>query len=125
MAHWPFSFPARARLLTRALWGQVALLASLEDKEGCLDAFVTYDAKTVLERAKKGELSADRVVQRAREGKMLAVDKLPLGCDEVEKLLAVDKKALVAQSGDELVSKRLKGQIDALTKKGKKGGCAI
>jgi len=104
---------------------QVILLEKLENKKDCLDAFVTYDAATVLERAKTGELSVDRVVQRAKMGKMLAVEKLPLECNDVKKLLAVDKKALATQSNDEQVSNALKGQIEVLTKKGKKIGCAI
>ena len=103
----------------------MTLLAQAEDKQGCLDAFVTYDPALVIERARKGELSVERVVQRAKTGKMLAVDKLPLQCTEIEKLRAVDEKALAAQSADETVSKALRGQIDALTKKGSKVGCTI
>jgi len=75
---------------------QVKFLQKTENKEGCLDAFVTYDRNAVLARARDQTLTVERAVQRAKEGKLLDT-KSYMGCNEMKELVKVDKLALNQQ----------------------------
>jgi len=73
---------------------QIKRLLSLEEQKGCLDAVATYDRAKILDRAKYGTLSTDRVIQRARVKQLVPVEDPTLGCDALDALRKVDRKAL-------------------------------
>ena len=76
---------------------QVSRLVSLEEEKGCVDAVATYDRARILERASKGRLTTDRVIQRARSNQLVSVEDAfdaKLGCKSLDALRKVDRKAL-------------------------------
>lgn len=91
---------------------QIKALAALEEKNGCLDAFVTYDKEAIIERARKQSLDADRVVQRAETDKLIQVEGM--SCDAMSALIVVDEEALTKESVRlTKLKKALKNSADA------------
>merc|ERR1711998_62567 len=109
----------------------------LEAKKGekaCSSGFKQASDADVYARADAGKLNSARVIERAKEGKL--VDGSSANCEELDKLIAVDKQALQFEKdklealGDDKaqakivadVEKQLNAQIKKL--EGKKKGKA-
>merc|ERR1712100_714727 len=74
-----------------AIEAQVKKLEGKKKEKGCAGLKQASDAD-VYARADAGKLNSARVIQRAKEGKL--VDGSGATCDELDKLIAVDKEAL-------------------------------
>ena len=73
---------------------QVGRLVALEEEQGCLDAVATYDTGAIAQRAQVGRLSTERAIQRARSNQLVSVEDAKLGCNALDALRQVDRKAL-------------------------------
>jgi hypothetical protein len=74
---------------------QVAKLKKIRADKGCASAQKNLKQATdfeVYKRADEGTLNSARVIDRARSGKL--VDGSGASCSEIEKIIAVDKKAV-------------------------------
>ena len=73
----------------------MARLKKIRAEKGCASAEKNLKQASdfeVYKRADKGDLNAARVIDRARSGKL--VDGSGATCDELEKIIAADKKAV-------------------------------
>ena len=77
------------------LQGQVDKLKKIRKDKGCATAGANLKQSTdfeVYKRADEGVLNSARVIERAKAGKL--VDGSGASCSELEKVIAVDKKAI-------------------------------
>jgi hypothetical protein len=100
---------------------QVVSLKKIRADKNCPSAEKNLKQATdfeVYKRADKGELNAARVIDRARSGKL--VDGSGATCSELEKLVAIDKKALAFEKDKlEFMSKSDPAEIKAVEKAAK------
>merc|ERR1711924_84260 len=75
----------------KAINAQVKKLEGKLKEKGCAGLKQAGDAE-VYARADEGKLNSARVIERAKQGKL--VDGSSANCAELDKLIAVDKQAL-------------------------------
>merc|ERR1719198_1066302 len=71
---------------------QVKKLEAKKGEKSCSAGFKQASDAEVYRRADEGKLNSARVIERAKEGKL--VDGSSATCEELDKLIAVDKQAL-------------------------------
>ena len=79
----------------KKLQGQIDRLKVIRKDKGCTTAQANLKQASdfkVYKRADEGVLSSARVIQRAKDGKL--VDGSGATCDELAKIIAIDKKAV-------------------------------
>merc|ERR1712072_401171 len=124
------------------LQAQINKLKVIRKDKGCASAGANLKKASdfeVYKRADEGKLSIARTVQRAKEGKL--VDGSGATCDELEKIIAMDKKAIQFEKdkldaqgrGDKVgpaekkmvaeTEKAIEEQLKKLTKLQKTKGC--
>merc|ERR1711998_115076 len=116
---------------------QVKKLEAKKGEKACSSGFKQASDADVYARADAGKLNSARVIERAKEGKL--VDGSSANCEELDKLIADDKQALQFEK-DKLdalggsdkaqtkivadVEKQLNAQIKKLEGKKKAKSCA-
>ena len=93
----------------KKLQGQIDRLKVIRKDKGCTTAQANLKQASdfeVYKRADEGVLSSARVIQRAKDGKL--VDGSGATCDELAKIIAIDKKAVQFDVA------RLQKRIDSL-----------
>lgn len=132
---------AKVQATEDKLQAQIDKLKKIRKEKGCSSAGANLKQSTdfeVYKRADEGVLNSARVIERAKAGKL--VDGSGATCDELEKIISVDKKAIKFEK-DKLealgskadpaqlkvvqeAEKAIEAQVKKLEKKQKEKACA-